>query len=831
MFSIHTLKWKQEDEMVMEDSPPNLFNTLIDYEYSGSIDIDTVSDYQVIDQITELNFDIEKKSIGDVLTRWRFSVPEYQRLYSWKTKQHRQIWSEIQMFIDAELRSGQNNVSDVFFGSMYFAVRDDETTLEVIDGQQRLTSIYILLRSIVEKLQELDSSGEIEDDEIQALTTNSIDQIEEILYETTTFGGKQATLRLNKHDDEFFDALIRGEEAQLDYLLSDDREYIDGRRSEAEKISSLIDDFGISDKTIESVDPSDAVLEEFIPIYESNKNLINAYEFYQTKIRKLTAQHDEAKKQVIALANLNNYLQKSYYIGRFQIREAEPDFRMQIFEILNDRGLELTKIDRIRANVVNTFFDEPDKDEYIGKWEDIVTEFGTDSNKIETYLAVYLSIIESEVSSTNEANSELLNAFSSRNIESNVTPQLKSVSKARDFLDKAKELVEYYKDITNPKLEESNLDLPTKYQTQCQEALIRLDELGTSQWHPLILSLYYETATTPEGDAEKFYKVLETTENLNIRRLLVGANPNVFENVFIESAHQFQLSRKEGNNPYEATRQHMVDEVQLNSSQLFSDSFVDLLAQKYAWDTTYTKILFGKVSNQKFREYAETIDRELDMEQIHLEHILPKNLIRSSGDATWLEQFFKLKENELDIAEEIQTYIDLSESDDLDNEDEQRMAEIKSYIRQRFVDDIGNFLLLRDIDNLSASDQPMPDKLTEYYNVSEDFKDIHVNKYFTPSNTEINEDKLERLLEQSEEVKEGNRKKIDQDLIEYFNSFWTYETLQDRRVNLILDILDTLAFTEINDEFGLENNPEEIREIIESQTKEEFEKRLSMRSL
>lgn len=815
----------------MPDGAPTLFNTLIDYEYGGSMEIDTVSDYQVIDQITELNFDIEKKSIGDVLTRWRFDVPEYQRLYSWKTKQHRQIWSEIQMFIDAELRNGQNNVSDVFFGSMYFAVRDDETTLEIIDGQQRLTSIYILLRSIVESLQELDNSGQIENDEIQALTDNSISQIEEILYETTTLGGKQATLRLNKHDDDFFDALIRGEEAQLDYLRSDEREYIDGRRGEAEKISSLINDFGISDELIEAVDPSDAILNEFIPVYESNKNLLDAYEFYRNKISELTEQHNDTKNQVIALANLNNYLQKSYYIGRFQIREAEPDFRMQIFEILNDRGLELTKIDRIRANVVNTFFDEPDKEEYIGKWEDIVTAFGTDSNKIETYLAVYLSIIESEVSSTSEANSELLNAFSSRNIESNVTPQLQSVSQARNFLDKAKELVTYYKDVTNPKLDENDLDLSSEFQTQCQEALIRLDELGTSQWHPLILSLYYETATTAEGDAEKFYNVLETTEKLTIRRLIIGANPNILANVFIEGAHQFQLSRQEGEDPYEATRRHMVNVVQSNSSQLFADSFADILAQKYAWDTTYAKILFGKISSQKFRESARTIDRELDMEQIHLEHILPKNLIRISGDASWPKQFFKLEEDELDIAEEVQAYIDLVESDELNDEEQQRMNDIESYLEQRFIDDIGNFLLLRDVDNLSASDRPLAQKLTEYYNVSEDFKEIHVNRYFTPVNPQFDDDKLERLLVQSEEVEDGTREEVDNELIEYFNSFWTYQTLQDRRVDVIVDILETLSFVELDDEFGIESNPNEIRDYIEVQTAEEFEKRLSMRSL
>ncbi len=179
----------------MPDETPSIFNRLIDYrEQMGDSDINTVSDYQIMDRITELNFDIEKKSIGQVLTRWQFVVPEYQRLYSWKEKQHRQIWSEIQRFTDAELRRGEDNISDVFFGSMYFAVRGDESELEIIDGQQRLTSIYILLRTVAERLEILNESSDIQDDEIEALIHNSINQIEEILYETQALAGRQATL-------------------------------------------------------------------------------------------------------------------------------------------------------------------------------------------------------------------------------------------------------------------------------------------------------------------------------------------------------------------------------------------------------------------------------------------------------------------------------------------------------------------------------------------------------------------------------------------------------------------------------------------------------------
>ncbi|MDG5761344.1 DUF262 domain-containing protein [Natronococcus sp. A-GB1] len=818
----------------MPNEPPTLFNTLIDYEQIGDIEVDTVSDYQVMNQITELNFNIDKKSVDEILINWRFEIPEYQRLFSWQERQHRQIWSDIQNFVDSELLSGQENVSDVFFGSMYFAVKGDDNTLEVIDGQQRLTTIYILLRTILEEFYRLRATNEFGNDTIERLCENSINQIEEILYETTVLGGQRTTLRLNKHDVEFFDVLIRGDEAQIEYLLSDDRTYIDGRKSEATKISSLIDEFDIDEDIVEAADPDEAVLSKFIPVYESNKNLLNAYNFYKDKIQGLIDQDDDPDRQIIALVNLNNYLQKSYYVGRFEIREAEPDFRMRVFEILNDRGLELTKIDRIRATVVNAFFEETDRDEYIGKWEDIVTAFGGTSNKIEGYLSVYLSIVEEQVSSTTDARSELINAFSTRNIDSDVTPRFNTLSTARSFLDKAEKYVPYYEDITKPQVEDNELNISSEYRDECQEILIRLDELGTSQWYPLILYTYYYTANDPEGDAEQFYRLLDTVEKLSTRRLLIDANPNVFANIFVNGTHQFKDGEDtEGENPYLQTRKFLVEEVQSNSSQLFADGFADIIAQSQSWDTTYTKLLFAKISNQQFRENVSSISRELEMDNIHLEHILPRNLVRGSGDATWPKEFFKTDSDAIEIVDEVEEYIELAQTDEAALSDEQldRRDEIKEYLEQRFIDDIGNFLLLRDVDNLSASDRPLAEKMVQYYKDLSGFRDIPVNRYFTVENDDIDEDKLRQLITQAEAVDNGERDEIDQDLTDYFNSLWTYDTLQDRRVDLIIDLLDALSFDVLDDEFGLEENREDVRAYIREQTEDEFEKRLTMRSL
>ncbi len=80
------------------------------------------------------------KSIYSVFTEnSRFIVPIYQRLYSWRTEQCRQLWNDI-------IACATNRRDKHFFGS---TVRvPDATGMIVIDGQQRITTISLLMLAI-----------------------------------------------------------------------------------------------------------------------------------------------------------------------------------------------------------------------------------------------------------------------------------------------------------------------------------------------------------------------------------------------------------------------------------------------------------------------------------------------------------------------------------------------------------------------------------------------------------------------------------------------------------------------------------------------------------
>ena len=83
----------------------------------------------------------------------QFMIPIYQRTYSWTEKECRQLWDDI-------LRTGSDdNISAHFVGSIVYIEKGiyqvtSQSQLLVIDGQQRLTTITLLIAALAEALGE-----------------------------------------------------------------------------------------------------------------------------------------------------------------------------------------------------------------------------------------------------------------------------------------------------------------------------------------------------------------------------------------------------------------------------------------------------------------------------------------------------------------------------------------------------------------------------------------------------------------------------------------------------------------------------------------------------
>ena len=78
---------------------------------------------------------------------FEFHIPDYQRPYAWTREQASELFDDISGFMDAE---GVNE--KYFLGSIVLVKKDDDPKADVVDGQQRLTTLTLLLAAIANKL-------------------------------------------------------------------------------------------------------------------------------------------------------------------------------------------------------------------------------------------------------------------------------------------------------------------------------------------------------------------------------------------------------------------------------------------------------------------------------------------------------------------------------------------------------------------------------------------------------------------------------------------------------------------------------------------------------
>ncbi|MBW3940668.1 DUF262 domain-containing protein [Neisseria meningitidis] len=82
-----------------------------------------------------------------------FIIPEYQRPYRWDTEKCAVLWSDI-----VDFRQSSTGKNEEYFLGTIVVCPNEKGNLEVIDGQQRLTSLLLLLRAFYRVLEQTEST-------------------------------------------------------------------------------------------------------------------------------------------------------------------------------------------------------------------------------------------------------------------------------------------------------------------------------------------------------------------------------------------------------------------------------------------------------------------------------------------------------------------------------------------------------------------------------------------------------------------------------------------------------------------------------------------------
>lgn len=162
-----------------------------------------------VNQMSKLN--VDQKTIKDLLQDKRsdFLIPDYQRPYAWGENECQTLWDDIFTFaIPDDGSTDFDSNSEYFLGPIVTFKNQDNGKMEVIDGQQRLTTLMLLLRAFYSKFSHMQDKASI----------STKQNIEKCLWKTDEFGEPDMTalkidseVATDKDKNEFLDILRTGD--------------------------------------------------------------------------------------------------------------------------------------------------------------------------------------------------------------------------------------------------------------------------------------------------------------------------------------------------------------------------------------------------------------------------------------------------------------------------------------------------------------------------------------------------------------------------------------------------------------------------------------------
>ncbi|MCO6433477.1 DUF262 domain-containing protein [Nitrosomonas nitrosa] len=102
---------------------------------------------------------VSKKSISKLFSEMqdrKFIIPDFQRPYKWDVEKCETLWNDVENFTITDAKTD----SDYFLGTIVSYI-NNEKNLEIIDGQQRITSFFLLLRAFFRKLEDMNEDEDV----------------------------------------------------------------------------------------------------------------------------------------------------------------------------------------------------------------------------------------------------------------------------------------------------------------------------------------------------------------------------------------------------------------------------------------------------------------------------------------------------------------------------------------------------------------------------------------------------------------------------------------------------------------------------------------------
>lgn len=160
-----------------------------------------------------------EKTLEDVFCdKFDFIVPFYQRPYAWKEAQALELFEDLWGYFRET--ADVSDAEPYFLGSIVLIQADASSTAEIVDGQQRLTTLTILLAALREQALDADVKSSLD-----ALCNRPANKLKKI--------PPRPRLKLREVDQPFFEKFVQRADgfAALDDVAPEELEELDSRKN------------------------------------------------------------------------------------------------------------------------------------------------------------------------------------------------------------------------------------------------------------------------------------------------------------------------------------------------------------------------------------------------------------------------------------------------------------------------------------------------------------------------------------------------------------------------------------------------------------------------
>lgn len=573
----------------------------------------------------------------------RINIPIYQRSYEWKKEHIDQFLEDLEISLKDKKKDAYQ-----FLGMIVYVNKEDaDKEIEVIDGQQRITS-YLLFCVLVHDWLHYETirpdwAGRFDANQIELIGRFKYD-LSNIIYTSESIKLRDLTKDIFYEPRMYTENTYKKDAEMTEYLLMDFKRVLIELENDKRKSDENSNPHTVRNRLFNPEKGKKSIIKDLHLKTAKSRPVFKNQNTFAKWFKDNIGSIENKDKRCKEITELIDVLTRKIKIIPFKTEDHVEAFTL--FEVLNDRGLQVSQADLLKNLCIRRGKDKLEKRGIYDSWQEVIDEKLSENNKI----------------------AFLRTSYNSKNDfirKKEVYKSYKKIIDSMDFEELSKYIeIDLMEDVINYNVcildsNENNKELPETL----RKYISLLYHTDTLQWRSIALSVLRKIRNANHKAQEKLVDIVSEVFEIIFTLVANDERFNLIETEFPEYAKQISDSESfdlilSSIKKFKESRKLSYKDAKIDIKDFESNKFCALFLLMYRFDKDLLSI-----DNKKFT----------------VEHVLPQKAKRKD----WVGLYPDLYSNDNDILEET---------------------------RNNSIYNIGNMILVEDKQNKSLGNLSWPKK-------------------------------------------------------------------------------------------------------------------------